>query len=32
MYLNTLVAALYRAGQFEQAIRRLEEGIRKQGS
>jgi tetratricopeptide (TPR) repeat protein len=31
-FLNTLGAALYRAGQFEQAIRRLEEGIRKRGS
>ena len=27
-YLNTLGAALYRAGQFDDAIRRLEEGIR----
>jgi tetratricopeptide (TPR) repeat protein len=30
-YLNTLGAALYRAGRFEEAIRRLEEGIRKRG-
>jgi tetratricopeptide (TPR) repeat protein len=30
MYLNTLGAALYRAGRFEASIRRLEEGIRKQ--
>jgi tetratricopeptide (TPR) repeat protein len=28
-YLNTLGAALYRAGRFEEAIRRLDEGIRK---
>ncbi len=27
-YLNTLGAALYRAGRFDEAIRRLEEGIR----
>jgi tetratricopeptide (TPR) repeat protein len=27
-YLNTLGAALYRAGRFEEAIRRLEEGIK----
>jgi tetratricopeptide (TPR) repeat protein len=30
-HLNTLGAALYRAGRFEEAIRRLEEGIRKRG-
>jgi tetratricopeptide (TPR) repeat protein len=30
-YLNTLGAALYRAGRFEAAIRRLEESIRKRG-
>jgi WD40 repeat protein/tetratricopeptide (TPR) repeat protein len=29
--LNTLGAALYRAGRFEEAIRRLQEGIRKRG-
>ena len=29
LLLNTLGAALYRAGRFEQAIRRLEEGIQK---
>ena len=29
--LNTLGAALYRAGRFQKAISRLEEGIRKQG-
>ena len=27
-FLNTLGAALYRAGRFEEAIRRLQEGIR----
>jgi WD40 repeat protein/serine/threonine protein kinase/tetratricopeptide (TPR) repeat protein len=31
MYLNTLGAALYRAGRFREAITRLEEGIRKRG-
>jgi tetratricopeptide (TPR) repeat protein len=31
VFLNTLGAALYRAGRFEASIRRLEEGIRKQG-
>jgi eukaryotic-like serine/threonine-protein kinase len=30
-YLNTLGAALYRSGRFDEAIRRLEEGIRLQG-
>jgi len=30
-YLNTLGAALYRAGRFDEAIRRLEEGIRLRG-
>jgi tetratricopeptide (TPR) repeat protein len=30
-YLNTLGAALYRAGRFQQAISRLEEGIRRRG-
>jgi WD40 repeat protein/tetratricopeptide (TPR) repeat protein len=30
-FLNTLGAALYRAGRFEDAIHRLEEGIRKRG-
>ncbi len=29
MFLNTLGAALYRAGRFDEAIHRLEEGIRK---
>jgi WD40 repeat protein/serine/threonine protein kinase/tetratricopeptide (TPR) repeat protein len=31
MHLNTLGAALYRAGRFQEAISRLEEGIRKRG-
>ena len=31
MYLNTLGAALYRAGRFQEAISRLEEGIRQRG-
>jgi WD40 repeat protein/serine/threonine protein kinase/Flp pilus assembly protein TadD len=31
MYLNTLGAALYRAGRFQEAINRLEEGIRLRG-
>lgn len=31
MYLNTLGAALYRAGRFEEAIRSLEEGSRERG-
>ena len=30
-YLNTLGAALYRAGRFDEAIRRLEEAIRLRG-
>jgi tetratricopeptide (TPR) repeat protein len=30
-YLNTLGAALYRAGRFREAIARLEEGIRRRG-
>src|SRR5262245_13920490 len=30
-FLNTLGAALYRAGRYDEAIRRLEEGIRLQG-
>ena len=30
-YLNTLGAALYRAGRFDEAIRRLEEGIQAPG-
>jgi WD40 repeat protein/tetratricopeptide (TPR) repeat protein len=30
-YLNTLGAALYRAGRYDEAIRRLEEGIRLRG-
>jgi WD40 repeat protein/serine/threonine protein kinase/tetratricopeptide (TPR) repeat protein len=30
-FLNTLGAALYRAGRFQEAINRLEEGIRKRG-
>jgi tetratricopeptide (TPR) repeat protein len=30
-YLNTLGAALYRAGRFQEAISRLEEDIRKRG-
>ena len=29
--MNTLGAALYRAGRFEESIRRLEEGIRERG-
>jgi Flp pilus assembly protein TadD len=31
LFLNTLGAALYRAGRFQQAISRLEEGIRQRG-
>jgi len=31
MYLNTLGAALYRAGRFQEAISRLEEGMRQSG-
>jgi hypothetical protein len=31
IFLNTLGAALYRAGRSEEAIRRLQEGIRKRG-
>jgi WD40 repeat protein/tetratricopeptide (TPR) repeat protein/tRNA A-37 threonylcarbamoyl transferase component Bud32 len=31
LILNTLGAALYRAGRFDEAIRRLEEGIRRRG-
>ena len=31
LFLNTLGAALYRVGRFREAIRRLEEGIRKRG-
>jgi WD40 repeat protein len=30
-FLNALGAALYRAGRFEESVRRLEEGIRKRG-
>jgi uncharacterized protein HemY len=30
-YLNTLGAALYRSGRFEDAVRRLEESVRVQG-
>jgi len=31
LYLNTLGAALFRAGRFEESIRRLEEGIQRRG-
>jgi hypothetical protein len=30
-FLNTLGAALYRAGRSQEALRRLEEGVRKRG-